>query len=300
MKPLTSSEILAIEANLFPSARPIVRSRPAFPWHRDRGGVITASQAASSQALAVDFFGTIDALCSRDAIVNAWMADLVLPFTGSWKLDLEVVVSCTLLGEPRPTQVDAVAFGSDGLVLFECKFTEPDGGACSQPIPISDGPHRGVRQCDGNFADQINPITGRRSRCALTGKGVRYWELIPDVLNVDVARDHRPCPFAGGWYQWMRNLVAARAMGRDRGLPSACVVTFTDGQYPMARKVTSDDWTRLNALTEGRAVPLRTISYQRLQTLAMLAAAEGDRSLLSELRAWIERKTTAVGKAVAS
>jgi hypothetical protein len=179
MKPLTDSELLAIEANLFPSARSIVRDRPTFPWHRDRGGAITASQNASSQALAIDFFVTIDGLESRDAIVNAWMADLRLPFTAPWKLDVEVLVPRTLLGEPRPTQVDAVAAGSNGLVLFECKFTEPDGGCCSQPIPIGSGPNRGAQQCNGTFADQMNPETGVRSRCALSGKGVRYWETHP-------------------------------------------------------------------------------------------------------------------------
>jgi hypothetical protein len=99
----------------------------------------------------------------------------------------------------------------------------------------------------------------------------------------------------------MRNLVAACAMGRDRGLPSAFVVTYTDGPYPMARKVTTDDWTQLNALVEGRAVPLRTISYQRLLALAIAAASERDRPLLGELRRWIEGKSTAVaGKAVSS
>src|SRR5512145_3128269 len=98
MKPLTSTETLAIEANLFPSARSIVRRRPEFPWHRDRDGVVTARQPASSQALAVDFFGTIDALSSRDAIVDAWMADLTLSFKAPWKLDLEVLVPRKLLG----------------------------------------------------------------------------------------------------------------------------------------------------------------------------------------------------------
>jgi hypothetical protein len=194
MKPLTSTEIQAIEANLFPLARHIVRGRPEFPWHRDRAGVVTASQAVSSQALAVEFFGTIDALNSRDVILGAWMADLSLPFAGPWRIDLELLVSRALLGEPRPTQVDAVAAGSNGLVLFECKFTEPDGGCCSQPIPIANGPHRGLRQCDVNFADQVNPGTGVRFPCALTGKGVRYWEGIPEVLEIDCGHEHRPCP----------------------------------------------------------------------------------------------------------
>ena len=55
MKPLTTCEIDAIEANLFPTARPIVRNWTNFPWHRDRAGAVTASLAASSQALAVVF-----------------------------------------------------------------------------------------------------------------------------------------------------------------------------------------------------------------------------------------------------
>lgn len=294
MKSLTNGELLAIEANLFPYARSIVRDRQNFPWHRDRTGAITASQVASSQALAIDFFVTIDGLNSRDAIVNAWMADLGLAFTAPWKLDVEVLVPRTLLGEPRPTQVDAVATGFNGLVLFECKFTEPDGGCCSQRIPIRNGPNRGARQCDGTFANQINPVSGVHSRCALSGKGIKYWELIPDVLDVDPTRDYWPCPFAGGWYQWMRNLVAARAIGRARGLPSAFVVTYTDGPFPMARKVTTDDWAQLNALAEGRAVPLRATSYQRLQTVSMSAASAHDQPVLAELRTWIERKATAV------
>jgi hypothetical protein len=301
MKPLTTSEIQAIEANLFPTARPIVRTAPNFPWHRDRAGTITASLAASSQAVAVDFFGTIDALTSRDAILDAWMADLSVPFAGPWRIDLEVLVPRELLGEPRPTQIDAVATGSNGLVLFECKFTEPDGGCCSQTLPIADGRHRGIRQCDGTFADQVNPVSGVCSPCALTGKGVKYWDFVPEVLTIDREREHRPCPFVGGWYQWMRNLVAARALGRARGLQSAFVVTYCDGPFPMARKVTTDDWTRLNALAEGRAVPFRTTSYQRLQAVAMRAASERDRLTLDELEGWIGRKVvTVAGNVVAS
>src|ERR1700752_345555 len=108
MKPLTDSELLAIEANLFPSARPIVRARPSFPWHRERGRSVTASRLESSQALAVDFFVTINALGSRDAIVNSWMAELGLPFSGPWDLDVEVLVPRRLLGEPRPRHLDEV------------------------------------------------------------------------------------------------------------------------------------------------------------------------------------------------
>lgn len=296
MKPLTLGEIQSIEANVFHAVRPIVRERPDFPWHRNRAGNVTVCQPNSSQALAVSFFGTINTLTSRDAIFEAWVADLQLSLDGPWKIELEVALPGELLREPRPTQVDALATGGAGLVLFECKFTEPDGGGCSQPIPLPRGRHRGLRQCDGNFADQVNPLNAVRSRCALTGKGIKYWELISDVLKIDPETEHRPCPFASGWYQWMRNLVAARAIGRHHQHPSAFVVVYADGPFPMALRVRTAEWDRLNSLTEGLAVPLRTVSYQRLHAVATAAAPEHEQPILDDLRVWMDQKLTSVAK----
>src|SRR5262245_15818946 len=121
MRPMTISEmeVAEIEANLFPAARPIVRGRPEFPWHRDRTGKVTASQRASSQAFAVDFFATIGALPSRDAILAAWTDHLALSLGGPWTIDMEHLVPRDFLGELRPTQVDAVARGGAGIILFE-------------------------------------------------------------------------------------------------------------------------------------------------------------------------------------
>ena len=65
---MTEDEITAIEANLFTHVRDLVRGEPAFPWHRDKAKAVTASQIVSSQALAVDFFGTINRLASRDQL----------------------------------------------------------------------------------------------------------------------------------------------------------------------------------------------------------------------------------------
>src|SRR5437588_10277518 len=103
--PLTAQEIAAIEGNLFPLVRPLVQEQPNFPWHRDRSGKLTAGRPISSQALAVDFFGTVDRLPSRDAIVDAWVRHLELAFPeGGWKIALELTVPTHLLGETRPTQ----------------------------------------------------------------------------------------------------------------------------------------------------------------------------------------------------
>jgi hypothetical protein len=293
LKHLSESEVAAIEANLFVAARPLVREQPQFPWHRDSEGRVTAGQVWSSQALTIDFFETIRILPSRDVILAAWMEHLVLAKDGPWRIDLEVLVPRNLLGEPRPTQIDVLASGSTGLALFECKFTELDGGGCSQLLPITRGPHAGLKQCDGNYAEQLNPVNGVRSRCALTGKGIRYWSLVSDVLDINPARDHRPCPFKGGQFQWMRNLVAARVLARQQQMSAGFVVAYVDGPFPMASRVKSTDWTRLATLTEGRTVSFRTISFQRLHAVASAAASRDDTRILNDLWVWMARKLSA-------
>src|SRR4051812_6893904 len=106
---MVEEEIVAIERNLFSHARSIVRAETAFPWHRDRRKAVTASQVVSSQALAVDVFGTIRGLPSRDRIFDAWSQQLRLPFVGPWAVELESLVSNEVLGEPTSTQLDVLA-----------------------------------------------------------------------------------------------------------------------------------------------------------------------------------------------
>lgn len=287
---MNDSEIGPVEANLFPHVRDLVRGDLQFPWHRDARKLVTASQVVSSQALAIDLFGTVRKLGSRDNILSAWTRHLGLDFAGPWAVELEALVPKALLGEPRSTQIDVLARGASGLIAFECKFTEPDGGACSQPKPIAKGSNAGKRQCDGRYVEQVNPINNVRSRCALTGKGIRYWSLVPEIMNVDPLQDYTPCPFAGGWYQWMRNLAAAAALGRAVGAPSAFVVVYADGPFPMAQKVKGPAWAALALAVAGRAVPLRAVSYQELLRLARQAASNDDAQTLDELTQWIERK----------
>ena len=288
--PLNSNEIEAVETNLYPRARQLVRDVPTFPWHRDQAGLVTAGRRESSQALALDLFVTIDSLGSRDAILNAWMTALSLHTGAHWSIEPEVCLPRALLGEPRPSQIDVRAQSAVSIVLFECKFTEPDGGGCSQPRTIASGRHAGMEQCSGAYVEQVNPVNGVSARCALSGKGIRYWEFVPEVLAFDPTSDYRPCPFASGWYQWMRNLVAARALSKESGLPAAFIVVYADGPFPMAGKVRSEEWQRLIESTAGRAVPLRAASYQQLLACAVIAAAPDERPIVRDLTAWVERK----------
>jgi hypothetical protein len=131
---MTDEELLAIERNLFAVARGLVRERVDFPWHRDDSGQCTASCQKSSQALAIDVFETVDRLPSRNRIVGAWAELLRLPLApaDNWELTLEYPLPKALLGELRETQIDVLARSSNGIVVFECKFTEADGGGCSQ------------------------------------------------------------------------------------------------------------------------------------------------------------------------
>lgn len=149
-----------------------------------------------------------------------------------------------------------------------------------------------MEQCSGAYVEQVNPVNGVSARCALSGKGIRYWEFVPEVLALDPRSDYRPCPFASGWYQWMRNLVAARALSKESGLPVTFIVVYADGPFPMAGKVKFEEWQRLVESTSGRAVPLRAVSYQQLLAWAETAAAPDEGPIVRDLTAWIERKLT--------
>lgn len=185
-----------IENNLFPLARPAIEPWEKFPWHLDRSNLCDTWKIHSSQALAIDVFGTLMMLeqSSRDAIFDSVCKNLNVPPGGPWQVHLEWLDPTNLLKEPRPTQVDAVAVGQFAFILFEVKFTERQAGCCSQTMPLA---RVGQAQCNGNFELQVNPANRILDRCALTGKGIRYWELVPQIFRLNAGDDYRPCPFAG-------------------------------------------------------------------------------------------------------
>jgi hypothetical protein len=198
-------ELEAIKANLFPASHAAICDWDHFPWHRHRG-VIQTHKLHSSQALAIDVFGTIKVSAERDRIFSALARKCDVPEEGPWTLTIEWTDPDDLLHEPTPTQVDAIAFGAHAVLVVECKFTEP-GGHCSQVVPIGKGRHRGVRQCNGDYALQTNPVKGKTARCALTAKRILYWKTIPSVFGFDsfllpfgAPGDRPPCsrqrPFA--------------------------------------------------------------------------------------------------------
>jgi len=279
----------AIKANLFPRSHAAISNWEKFPWHRDRSGVIQTNKIESSQALAIDVFGTIQVSDEKDRILAALARRCGVPDEGPWIVKLEWVDPANFLGEPTPTHVDAVAFGKSAILLTECKFTEA-GGACSQPNPILKGPHRGLRQCNGDYALQTNPINGKTGRCALTGKGVRYWEMIPEIFGLAPETDYSPCPFRGENYQWMRNVLLAHRLATARKVSGAVLAVFADGEsFVTSRKAHSGALGFQAASGKKFIFP---ISYQSIISLARLTSDHPKEWV--DLEKWIERKITTV------
>ncbi|MBA3614216.1 MAG: hypothetical protein H0W49_15150 [Nitrospirales bacterium] len=277
-----------IEHNIFPHAHQACEPWETFPWHVGRGGATDTHVAHSSQALAIDVFGTIKTSSDRDVILDALATNLGVPTGSPWTITMEWVARPSLLNEPRPTQVDVYAESSNSVLLFECKFTELDGGACSQTVRSN-----GSIPCNGNYAQQGNLENGMTSRCVLSGKGIQYWDIIPKVFHLDAETDYQPCPFAGPAYQWMRNLVVAYKLARQKNKQPAVVIVYSDSaDLPMAKKVTAQEWVEFTRTVRQDQVSLHVRSYQEILALAQETARgdSGEDTLWTELNQWVNRK----------
>jgi hypothetical protein len=273
-----------IEANLFPIARQAVEPWNEFPWHSDGYGRIDTWKPHASQALTIDVFGTLKMAEPRlrDSIIDAWCEDLKIPPGGPWQVLLEWRDESNLLREIRRpnigidarTQVDVLVRGRNSLVFIEVKFSEFPS-ACSQPTS---------GQCNGNYEIQTNSLRSRAHRCTLAAKGIRYWDIIPRTFSIEGSVDHKPCPFAGFNYQWMRNLVLCRAIAEMSELHPAFAIAYVDHPLlPMAQYLDSDAWREFRALNpqpEPRLLDLRRLAED-------IASAGDD---FAGLDAWVESK----------
>jgi hypothetical protein len=81
-------ELDRIKANIFPSARSVLWRLDSDKWHRSRGE-IDAYRRHSSQALAIDYFGTLKTSEEKNSILFSLASRLVLPASGDWVVELE-------------------------------------------------------------------------------------------------------------------------------------------------------------------------------------------------------------------
>jgi hypothetical protein len=137
---------------------------------------------------------------------------------------------------------------------------------------------------------QTNPVNGTAARCALTGKGIRYWDVIPVVFGLDPERDRSPCPFKGDAYQWMRNVVLAHMLSSARGVSGAVIAAYAEhDSFNTAKKVREGRLGHAASSGIGRVTPL---PYQSIVHLAQSLSTKP--SEWHELAQWVERKITTV------
>ena len=169
----------------------------------------------------------------------------------------------------------------------QSKFTEGNGGSCSQTRKKKSLHGPKLPQCNGLYLEQVNPINGVQSRCALTGKDVRYWNIIPELFDLDRDSNHSPCPFVGPWYQWMRNLVLCQEAARQEGLEPGFLVVYTDASaLPFPNVLASDDWHSFTGLIKKDAPQLATLPYQKL----LAGARQSYGGMWKDLETWVLTK----------
>jgi hypothetical protein len=139
----------------------------------------------------------------------------------------------------------------------------------------------------------VNPANKLEGRCALSAKGIAYWDFIPDVFGYSAETSIAPCPFAGPWFQWMRNLTTAYAVAKRHRLQPAFVMAFADGPgLAMAQRIQGTDWQWLGNRVDPAYVSFRALSIQQLLHLASQAVRADP--ILGDLTGWVRRKIDSV------
>jgi hypothetical protein len=131
---------------------------------------------------------------------------------------------------------------------------------------------------------QTNPRSEVGAKCALTAKGIRYWAVAAEILELDANASYVPCPFKGETDQWMRNLTLAHELARTRSKPAALIVAYADGPFVTARRIKD-----LGGLPPLRptAPQIAAVSYQEIVRLGRTVDAEGPWEVL---KGWIDGK----------
>lgn len=215
----------------------------------------------SSQALAQSVFGAVSAFGRLD-MLEGISADCGRPAflqdVRSASLVLEHQVRC--LGEPRRTSVDVLLAAGSGRVAVECKFMECEFGVCSRPKLRPNDRNWAKQHCDGHYRFQ----RGRRTRCALTEIGVRYWNYLPHLFSWAADHDLRPCPLSET-YQLARNALAATVTSAGVDRNSGHVLIIYDARNPEYAAAGTAHRQYEAAIAASRVPGLiRRLSWQRL------------------------------------
>jgi hypothetical protein len=262
----TSNLLLPPDADLRSSVVKIVSGSARHVWFRSM---------KSSQALTQSVFGALAAtghLAALGAVTAECGRSAFTETQNLLRMTLEQNVNW--LGEPRPTSIDVCFESPHYRIAVESKLSESVFGACSRTTLPRDNP-----SCDGTYTVQ----DGRLERCALTAKGVRYWQYAPAVLDWDPGVDHTPCPMAST-YQLVRNVLAAIVRQDRVETASGHALIIYDERNPAFRPG-GKARREYDAVCAALRHPglLRTVSWQRV--IGQLSAADDLRWLVDGLEA---------------
>lgn len=261
--------------NIFPASIAAIENIEEFPWHQDRNRNIDSYKVQSSQALMIDVFGYLSICRNKDKIINT----VFNVEDEEWKIIFEYVDE-KLLNEPTSTQIDVMLQGKNTYILIECKFTENDGGRCSQPI--------NKKQCNGKYEIQTNPLNNIQNKCALTGKGINYWKYIDLIYDYSSKESYSACPFKGGHYQWMRNLCFAYSLKEKTGKDVKSYICFDDANFcPMKKKFDKNYLSEINQHVK-QEYQFNIVTYQKIIESAINISL--DNNVWKELKKWVVNK----------
>lgn len=274
-------KIETIKSNLFYRSINSIDDYYSFDWHNYEGEIDT-DKINSSQALAIDFWGCIKLSPYKNQLLNM----LFHKNDDNWAIKLEYIDK-SLMSEIRPTQIDVIVESESSVIIIESKFTEQEGGGCSQIRKTK----QGFYQCNGKYEDQINPTNEIKSKCALTGKGIKYWEYIDTLTDFSKDKDYNPCPFKGGEYQWVRNICFAKTYAKNKS--SECyLVYYRSNKCSISKKV--DNGTYLGKLKGKIKNPksFLPISYNELleKVISYFDFDANEKKIWSDLQKWLINK----------
>lgn len=283
MVKITDDKIRSIKNNLFHRSQNSISDYYNFDWHNYQGEIDT-DKVNSSQALTIDFWGCLNTSLRKTELINFFFGKS----ENDWEIKFEYVDK-TLLSETRPTQIDVLIESETCVLVFESKFTEKDGGGCSQVNKTK----RNLYQCNGNYEDQINPTNNIKSKCALTGKGIKYWDYIDTLTDYKKGENFAPCPFVNGEYQWMRNICFTEAFGKKYDKNAECFLVYLEStKCAISNKVFNGKY--LGKL-KGRLNNNSSLSAKSYNDLIKMAISylhfdSSEKQVWMDLMKWMEKK----------
>ncbi len=279
-------KIESIKKNLFYRSINSIDDYYDFDWHKD------SNKVNSSQALAIDFWGCLKLSPYKNRLINLFFNK----DDDNWEIKFEYKDK-SLLSEKRATQIDLIVESQTCAIIIESKFTEEDGGSCSQTKKTK----QGLYQCNGKYKKQINPINKITSKCALTGKGIEYWDYIDTLTYFKKDRIYDTCPFKNGEYQWMRNICFAKAYAKDKKKINNCfLVYYKSEKCSISKKVA--DGSYLGKLKGKIKNPesFLALSYNELlkKAISNLKSYSVEKQIWVDLRKWMENKESRINNKI--